>query len=350
MFAVRVVGGGLIGSYVARELARRGWSVLLLDPLEEPDPVCTGLVSSKAVREHKLDEFTVWRIDGARFHADGETAEVFREGVAYVLDRKELDKAVREDALSEGAEFEKAWVTPSRLRRGEALITVGADGPASTVRGFMGVKEPELFKAAQTEVKGEFDHIVDVYLDAAPDFFGWVVPKSENRAIVGVATAGNPVLLLRGLLRRIRKKASNIRGGLIPVEPLKDVKRETFYLVGDAAAQVKPTTGGGIYYGLLAAKVLVDSIHGRLTGRSDVYERYHRTKIYPKLAFLAILRRLYPKLCWERVLRDAKEFGILEELEKRGDMEDPSFLLYPRFIHFIFRIASPYLQILRRPF
>jgi flavin-dependent dehydrogenase len=44
----------------------------------------------------------------------------------------------------------------------------------------------------------------------------------------------------------------------IPLRPLKRTYRDRVLVVGDAAGQVKPTTGGGIYYSLLASEIAVE--------------------------------------------------------------------------------------------
>ncbi len=339
----------MTGSFVAWKLASLGWRVKLYDPFPTPRPVCAGLVSMKCVREHHLEPFILRRIDGARIHAGAEELTIERKGVAAVIDREALDKELRELALSEGAEFEQRWVTRRDLEGMDALIVVGADGPTSTVRRFLGLQEPQLLRAAQGVISGHFDHYVDVFLDVVPDFFGWIVPLDDKRALLGVATAGNPISPLKHLSKRLKRRVRDIRGGQIPVEPLKRVKVGNYYLVGDAAGQVKPTTGGGIYYGLLAAKALFQSIHQRLTGGTDFYQSFHLRRIYPKLALLRMLFRLYPRIQWEGLLREARESGIVEALERRGDMEDPAFLFTPPFLPFIFRIAFPWMNILRRP-
>jgi len=61
---------------------------------------------------------------------------------------------------------------------------------------------------------------------------------------------------------KITSAETKITYGGIPLNPLPKTYRERMIAVGDAAGQVKPTTGGGIYYGLLCADMAAEVIHG----------------------------------------------------------------------------------------
>ena len=78
----------------------------------------------------------------------------------------------------------------------------------------------------------------------------------------------------------------------IPIKPLPRTYGDRLVVVGDAAGQVKPTTCGGIYYGLLCADIATNNLH-RALKRDDLsakslanYERGWKRKLGRELALL----------------------------------------------------------------
>jgi len=348
-YAVEVVGAGIAGPFIAWSLAKRGWNVALVDVLENPwHRPCGGLVSSNALREFSfLKKFVLRRIDGARIHAGKETMTVERNRVAYVLDRENLVRFLIESSASAGASVFLGRRGPAY----NAMVTVGADGALSTVRMSLGIPLPRRVIALQRVVRGRFDHMVDVFFLKGCSFFGWIIPLSDNRALAGVATEGDPRPFLRKLTRLARvKSVGKPEGRPIPVDaPLRNVVYGTTALVGDAVPHTKATTGGGIYYGLKAARYLSDAIHMFFsTGSMGYYQKAHMRYLYPHLQMHHLLRRLIEKKDMELIIRDAKEYGLDEALSKYGDMDKPFFVLRKEFWFFMLRTFSPYGRILRK--
>ena len=95
--------------------------------------------------------------------------------------------------------------------------------------------------------------------------------------------------------------------------------------MGDAAGQVKPTTGGGIYYGLLSAQIAADTLHEALSSNdfSDMefakYEKRWKRKLSKELRTDYFARRLFEKLSdksIERAFHIIESNGIHESLLK----------------------------------
>ncbi len=339
---VLVVGAGPAGLRVAERLAGEGISVTVFEQLKGiPRKVCSGLLSSRTVKRFGLKGLEENVVHGARIHAGNEEIFVERRRVAYVFDRGVLDSDLAERAESAGASilFGRRW-TGER-----ADVTVGADGFSSSVRRALGLKAPRYIMGAIGFVKGVFDSYVDVYLDSsiAPGFFAWVIPRSEGVAEVGLgvdsAHSSEVLARLRAFARRLGYDNLELRGARpIPVDrPMLRVVSGNAALVGDAAVQTKATTGGGISYGLRAADALSDAI---ASGDICLYQRFHRTYIYPRLLIHWVARSYLNRVDSERLLRLVEEYGIDEKLSERGDMDDPLFLLSPGFLGFIFRSAA----------
>ena len=101
---------------------------------------------------------------------------------------------------------------------------------------------------------------------------------------------------------KITSAETNITYGGIPLIPLPKTYKERIIVVGDAAGQVKPTTGGGIYYGLLCADIAAAVIHGALQSsnfsakRMSRYEREWRKKLSKELQIGYWARKTYERL------------------------------------------------------
>ena len=135
-------------------------------------------------------------------------------------------------------------------------IVVGCDGADSTVAKRVGLKQPEnLLVGLQTTVNGLFEKdTVEIFLEASPDFFGWLVPVTMKEARIGVASRRNTFNYFRKLLKmRVGTFKKPTVRGLIRYGLMKKTVSDNVILVGDAACQVKPFSGGGLVYGLLAA-------------------------------------------------------------------------------------------------
>jgi flavin-dependent dehydrogenase len=104
---------------------------------------------------------------------------------------------------------------------------------------------------------------VEVYVgrNVAPGSFAWAVPAGEGRLRIGVTAHERAAQYLETLLSgpllrdKIARGDKPIQKRLVPVSPIASSVANRVVLVGDAAGQVKPTTGGGIYYGLIGANL-----------------------------------------------------------------------------------------------
>ncbi|GAF84789.1 unnamed protein product, partial [marine sediment metagenome] len=99
--------------------------------------------------------------------------------------------------------------------------------------------------------------------------------------------------------------------------------------VGNAAGQVKPTTGGGIYFGLLCAEIAVNTLHRGLANddlsarRLAGYERGWRRKLGRELEIDYYARKFYQRLSdqqIDRIFDIIKSHGIDEALLKAKDL------------------------------
>ena len=318
MFDLAVVGLGPAGAHVARRAAERGQDVVALERGAVGRPLaCSGHVSRDLwdfLPPGAPDQLRHHEIRGARFHLDGvDRAYPFYrdEPISNVIDRVGLDRRLATLAEEAGAEIrtqrtvtaveegpEAVTLTaqgPAGAETVDARLVVGADGPNSTVRQELGLPEPaEKLVGVLQHVPGA-DHadFVDVHL-SAPTFFAWRIPRGEAGVEYGLGAP--PAYDVTGHLDRWLERENATGGerfgGHIPIGPPERVHTDRAILVGDAAAQTKPFTGGGILYGLRAAEIAAAALDPG-DPNTAAYERAWRSELGAEITLGAWIRRAY---------------------------------------------------------
>ncbi len=154
-----------------------------------------------------------------------------------------------------------------------AVLTTGFNAPLVKRLGFG--QAGDFVAGAQAEVQVNGIEEVEVYFDQklAPGFFAWLVPTSEGRCLAGLMSRKSPGYHLREWLTNLEAQGKiipdkyQIHYGGIPIKPLARTFGDRLLVVGDAAGQVKPTTGGGIYFGMLCADMAADTLHNAIQSR-----------------------------------------------------------------------------------
>lgn len=279
IFDAFVVGGALSGSRVAQILAENGKNVLLAeDNITIGHPCkCTGLVSWR-IKEllPTLPEKLIVNVHNeARFHSPNRSSFTLKSRKpVYLLDRPGLDKYIfdlAEEArahLKKGEKFlsydlQKDYVEVHTDKNTyKAKILIGADGSNSSVGRAAGFVYPENYLVGvQTTASGEFDK-VELWFGSkvSPNFFAWVAPENANIARIGLATNRNSSNYYEEFLKfRIGKFVKPDVGGIIRYGLMEKTSAERVMVVGDAACQVKPYSGGGIIFSLISSKVCAEA-------------------------------------------------------------------------------------------
>lgn len=352
---VLVVGGGPAGSTAARELAGRGHRVVMLE--EHPRigiPVqCAGLVSQRVLDLAGPGAYVRCPVRGATVFGPSLRPFSFRaeEARAFVIDRAGLDVHLADRAAAAGAEVRTSTRFDGIVRRDadgvtarltgpdgapshlSARLVVGADGVASAVARAFRLRRPvELLPAFEAEFPtspGD-PEAVEVYLGRgfAPGLFGWWIPDGRGGARVGLAADadGTPARvyfdrLLAHLGRRFGRPLANPTAYLVSGIPIGLVPRlsgERVVLVGDAAAQVKPLSGGGIFTGMRGARLAADAADEALrdgdlsAGRLARYDAAWKREFGDEFRKALHLRRLVARLS------DAELDAVIDALGRGG--------------------------------
>ncbi|MBD3355002.1 geranylgeranyl reductase family protein [Candidatus Woesearchaeota archaeon] len=299
-----IIGAGPTGCFLGGLLAKAGKEVSIYEEhscIGRPVQ-CTGIVTKDIENIIKLkDKFIVNKVEKIRVYSKNNKVEIPTDDI--VLDREKFDKYLAEKAKEYGAKIclehkflgikgKKAVFADknNKIKTVKAEYIIGADGVLSDVSKANAMFDKRKFYLGiQARVKGKYDRKkYEVYLGSVcDDFFGWVVPESENIARVGIASKKNAKKKFREFLKIKKVEESDIieyQGGLIPVyDKNQMVKRKDVFLIGDAAGQVKATTGGGIVPGLRAAKILTDCLINGKDYRKRLRKLNRELKIHLKI-------------------------------------------------------------------
>lgn len=366
-----VVGAGPAGSTVAERLARGGCSVRVLEEHARVGyPVqCAGLVSDRALELAGSRAMVRAPVHGATVYSPSFRSLAFKASAprAYVIDRAALDvhladraarsgavyeTGVRFDALvgrTDGASEVRATETSTGTeRRFRARLVIGADGVTSAVARAVRLRRPveilPAYEVEYAEAPGDPDQ-VEVFLgrSVSPGLFGWWIPDGAGGARVGVAvtpgTTSARVYLDRLVARIGAERGRVLRGPLgviasgIPVGTVPRFVADGAMLVGDAAAQVKPLSGGGIFTGMraaeLAAGVALEALAaGDLSAaRLARYETLWRETLGEEFRKALYLRKVFVRLSdaeFERLLEALQDSGMKESIVAFGDIDFPT--------------------------
>ena len=280
---VIVVGGSAAGLFTAATVARGGRRVRVLESKPRFEPAPRTLIVTDQFRNQmgaSARESIVNEIRRFELFTDGRSAQVALKNPDLVIERSRLIRALAREAEQAGASlsYDTRFLGIGPNARGLRLevesggqreemhadSVVGADGASSRVARASGWPPIETVPLVQAIVRLPKDCPSDTtrvwFVPDDTPYFYWLIPESEERAAVGVI-GETGVLTKRCFERFLEKKGLEPlewQGARIPVyRKWVPVRREIgngeVYLVGDAAAQVKVSTVGGIVTGFRGA-------------------------------------------------------------------------------------------------
>ena len=351
MYDAVIVGAGPAGNTAALELSRLGFSVVVLDYRERiGDKLCTGVIGMECADQFPVPPELIYRrTNTATIHApSGRKYRVERPDTqALIVDRIGYVNSIAAEAARNGAEYRMGWrigeVSPSTtevcvtarqreatevLRARIVMIASGFGSPLTGLAcGDNGDGRPRLI-GSQVEVLTRDVSETEVYVGdgIAPGSFGWLVPTSDCRGLLGLMSQDNSSGHLEQLCDRlvregkVKRKESAPRRWGIPITPLSRTYAERALVLGDAAGFAKPTTGGGIYYAMLSGKIAAEVAADALTAGSfsedalGVYEERWKAEFGSELRIGYYARMLFESLTDARLER-LMDIFLSEEMQ-----------------------------------
>ncbi len=346
MADVHIIGAGPSGCIAAMSAARKGHSVAVSEdhPVAGIPENCSGLFSRDGLESLKgfIDyrRFVIQPIRGADIHILGTKLSVRTDGpVGFVCDRAAMDYTLASNAEAEGVRINYNERVSGAFRSDNII---GADGPLSSVARHFGFPRIGSYATTLQSLVGyraEEPDVVEVFLSNSlfPGFFAWIIPHDEETAEFGVGVelpnraheAWRSLLRMRGV-----ESAPAPRGAVIPLSlrPRTSMRagRRNVILAGDAAGQVKATTGGGVVFGGNCA-----AIAGAHATEPAAYERGWRARFWPDLALHRAVHDYLSGRSDEELSalgRRLKKLNFDGYLSSHGHMDSPTRMIRPQLL------------------
>ena len=303
-YDVVVVGGGPAGSMAAWEAAKGGVSVCMLEKDRDIGyPVRCGEAAGESGLRQFVEIEDSWiaeKITSVKLVSPNLTSVDidFAAETGYILNRRIFDYDLSRYAANAGAEvYTKAYVKNVLANNGEvngvvldylgeekqiqAKIVIGADGLTSRVGRWAGLKTLVRMKDMESAVQYSVANvdiepnkmIMYVGMNHAPGGYIWVFPKGKKFANIGIGISGkyskhkSAQKYLDEFMEREYPDAAILTtmcGGVPCAKPMEKPVADGIMLVGDAAHQINPMTGGGIVAGMkggwIAGQVAAEAI------------------------------------------------------------------------------------------
>jgi len=318
MYDAVVAGGSISGLLAAREIAKNGYSVLVLEEgfeIGSPEH-CGGLVSKHALKELEIEPSQKTfdsKIECAKiFSPEGKEITInSKRQQIIVINRRELDKQAARQARDNGAEisvktsFQEKIANGVRTSNGniECKYIVDCRG----VSRLANKNREGVLLTAQYEVYANWikEGQVEVYFDQEkyPEFFAWIIPSGKGVGKIGVSGKGINTSASIDEFLKSKGDFSTIRKIFAPIwikGPIKKFVEGNTLIVGDAAGQAKPTTAGGIFScgmaGILAGRAISKALETNDSSVLTDYEKQWKNKFGKEFEKQNLARRVLARL------------------------------------------------------
>ncbi|MBU4607820.1 MAG: NAD(P)/FAD-dependent oxidoreductase [Euryarchaeota archaeon] len=323
---------------------------------------CAGLLSAKIREINDLpDEFIINKVRGAYLHSPSDHVIKVskKETQAYVIDRVEYDKYLSQKAQDAGAEIllqhkvSNVDTSSSKVKMAntgqkvlQSKILAGCGGHCSVVSSAMNNSYNSV-DAAQFLIEMKSNPLetdfVDVYVDEhiSPGFI-WSIPLSPHLSRLGLF-GHHDYKKLNHILKNFINSNDKFQGakviskyhGKIPVFDLnKKIVENRAIILGDAASQVKPTTGGGLLIGFecakFAAEAAIKSLESDDPELLKDYETSYKNKFLKELKNQLQVQKTFQELKnqeLDNMFLKLKEKGAEDLISSYGDMDSQSLLV-----------------------
>ena len=340
-----IAGGSVAGLLCAREIASKGFSVLVIEEDYEigtPEH-CGGLVSIAGLEElgvipfrktfdHMIESAKVTAPNGNNFTINSKKQKVIE------ISRRELDKQIAFQAQKNGAVIKVRTsfqeITDSGIRTSDEKIDCKIFVDARGVSSLIHKDRTGIISSAQYEIyadwikKGKVEVIFDQ--EKYPGFFAWIIPSNEGKGKVGLAGRGINVAEVLDEILKEKGTHSTIRKIFAPIwikGPIENFIDGKTVIIGDAAGQAKPTTAGGIftsgmggvYAGQAISKFLETNEHSDL----EEYQKRWKTRFGKEFDKQILARKLLERIDNQTInkLFESITPEIIKDISEKDDFD-----------------------------
>ena len=348
---ISIIGAGPIGCYTGFLLAQQGLDVSIYEEHSKiGSPVqCTGILTRELTKiiEDLPKNIILNNLKKLIVYSKNNSAKLDVDEI--VIDREKFDQFLAKKAKKAGCKIflnhrfidykdNNVFLLKKKIIKHKTDILIGADGPISRTAKRTGLFfKRDYYMGIQSRIKGNFKY--ETFLGSiAPNFFAWIVPESNKIARIGLAVKKNPSKHFINFLKSKNIQEKDIiekQGGLIPIHnPKQIIQKNNIFLIGDAATQVKATTGGGIVQGLEAAKQLSKAILSNT--------QYNPKKLNKQLKLHLKIRKILNKFSdkdYNKLLKLLNQEKV-KKILKKYNRDQPIKLIFnllktePRFLFF----------------
>ena len=345
MYDAIVAGGSISGLLAAREIAKGGKTVLVLEEgfeIGTPEH-CGGLVSRNALKQlgidpsiksfdGKINSAKIYSPNGKSFEINASKQEIL------VVNRRELDKQAARQAKDYGANiivrtsFQEKITNGVKTSNGEISCKYFLD--CRGVSALANKDRDGIYLTAQYEVYADWINKgqVEVYFDQEkyPGFFAWIIPSGDGVGKVGVSGKGiNSTEVINKFLED-KGNSSIIRKIYAPIwikGPIKEFVKYDTIIVGDAAGQAKPTTAGGIFScgmaGIMAGKSVVQALKTDDPSKLMNYQKLWKNEFGKEFEKQKLARKILSRLDNHTVnkLFESITPEIIQDISEKDDFD-----------------------------
>jgi geranylgeranyl reductase family protein len=380
---VIVIGAGPAGSMAALEAVKRGVDVVVLEdhPIVGDPNHCSGLITKKGIDrlnvnypstiiDNSIDAVNFWSPSNLKF-----SIRRSKKGELLVFQRNNLDRALADYTEKKGAIIKLNSKVTKLLKKNNTItgvkykekdkksqeirskVVIDAEGSYAKFLPEAGLKPPDpLWRMPAMQY--ELDNVPDfprsfceLYhgFQWSPGYFAWIIPACKDSVRIGLATWSkyNTNLLLKKFFEKhpiagkyfekaiITKK----RGGVVAAcGPISKTSTPGFLAVGDAAGQVKATTGGGVnigaYCGKIAGAVAAKNILDNMSLSN--YDILWKKEYFFELKLMEYIRKTLSRLSdktMDIIFDSASKIALDQKLSSTNDLDLHGFDLILASLH-----------------
>ena len=299
-YDVVVVGGRIGGSISSLFASKNDVDVLMIEKRQEigvPVQCAEGTphLTFETLEMEPSKKYICTEIENVTVHAPNQKSvnaeelvdvDSLDKGIStgYILDRKVFDKHLAIESAKAGTDIMVKTTVKDLIRKdgkvcgvvakhmGETMeikadLVIAADGIESNMAQIAGLRKHDnphdICSCAQYELVGlDIDpDRLHLYFgrETAPGGYSWIFPKGDGVANVGLGVRGSQETAyhyLKKFTSQFNATPVELNIGGVPLSgPIDRTYADGFLVVGDAARQVDPVTGGGIITTVPCARI-----------------------------------------------------------------------------------------------